>query len=147
MEPVCNDAVFGEMKYKHRWYKTERFSFFNKEWDVIVAAKAFSEKPINDKQRDGYKWFKENFLELADKTANAIIEYINSNCEDLAQTWAGARRVNSSKDLNQIVTPKSLLIKQDGTILLLFECVWDKEHGLAVQVAPEFAIGSQDAFL
>ena len=44
MEVICNDPNFGKMKYKHRWYKTETVPFFNKEWQVTIAAKAYSGK-------------------------------------------------------------------------------------------------------
>jgi hypothetical protein len=45
------------------------------------------------------------------------------------------------------VTPKTLLFKQDGTTLLLLECDWDIDNGVAVKLSPEVAVGGQDLFL
>ena len=47
MNVMINDAVFGEMTYTHRWSKKESFSFFGKNWDITVVAKAFSGNPIS----------------------------------------------------------------------------------------------------
>lgn len=43
MEATCKDIVFGEMSYKHRWYKQQTISMFGKEWTITVAAKAIQE--------------------------------------------------------------------------------------------------------
>lgn len=147
MEPTVNDVVFGEMKYMHRWYKNESISFFNQKYDVTVVAKAYSGKPITDQQRESYQWFNDNLNKIVEKVSNEIVDYINENCEELAVSWSGARKVNSATDLNGIVVPTTLLFKQDGTALFLFNCKWDEEHGIAVQFYPEYEIGSQDVFL
>ena len=55
--------------------------------------------------------------------------------------------ITSSSDLANITIPKTFLFKQNGDFLVLFDCVWDIEHGLAVQVFPEYKIGTQDCFL
>lgn len=140
------DPVFGEMQYKHRWYKGERMAFFDRNWTITVAAKAYSGKPITDQQRESYKHFIDNHDEMAAVIAKQIVEYVNDNCESLAVYWVGARAVSSAYELSQIVRPKTLLIKQDGTTMLLLDCPWD-EGGIAVQVLPDVQIGPQDMFL
>lgn len=147
MEVTYDDPVFGQMSYKHRWYKLDTISLFETEWSISIVAKAYSGKLITDQQRDSYKRFLDESNEIADNVSALIIKYINSNCEELAATWAGSRMVNDAKDLIGIVRPTSLLFKQDGTALFLFDCVWDEEHGLAVQLFPAYEVGSQDAFL
>lgn len=147
MESVYHDPVFGEMSYQHRWYKKESLSLFGRVWPVTVAAKAYSGKPITDRQRESYLWFSQNREMLNQRTTEEIIAYVDQNCEALAATWPGARMLFSAEDVSQVVHPTTLLFQQDGTTLLLMECSWDKEHGLAVELAPTFAIGSQDDFL
>lgn len=44
-------------------------------------------------------------------------------------------------------TITSVLIQQNGDVLLLFEFALDKEDGLAVQIYPKLSVGSQDLFL
>ena len=147
MEIICNDPNFGEMKYKHRWYKTETVRFFNKEWQVTIAAKAYSGKPITDQQRNSYSSFKKNEDKILVTITEIITTYINENYEELSSKWMGARMITSSSDLANITIPKTFLFKQNGDFLVLFDCVWDIEHGLAVQVFPEYKIGTQDCFL
>lgn len=43
-EAKCNDAVFGEMTYRHRWYKEQEISIFGQTWNITVVAKAYSER-------------------------------------------------------------------------------------------------------
>lgn len=147
MEATCNDIVFGEMKYKHRWYKQQTVLMFGKEWDITVAAKAYSGKPITEEEQNGYKYFMENENKMIDVIGEQLKQYINDNLQELATYWMGARSVIKTIELAQMVTPKTLLFKQDGTTLMLLDCVWDEDGGMAVKLIPEVAVGSQDIFL
>lgn len=49
--------------------------------------------------------------------------------------------------VSTVLMPTSLLLKQDGTTLLLFECAWDTDAGFAVQIYPDWEMGRQDLFL
>lgn len=147
MEKTVNDDVFGEMSYKHRWYKRQQINLFAKEWDVTVAAKAYSGKSITDDQRKSYTHFSENEAEMEKTVAEQLKEYVNSNLPELALHWTGARTVETAKDLAQMVTPQTLLFQQDGTTILLLDCVWDEEKGVAVKLYPEVAVGIQDLFI
>ena len=147
MEKKCNDAVFGEMTYKHRWYKKQQVSLFNKEWNITIAAKAYSGKPITEAQQNSYSKFIEGEKEMTAIIGEKLKEYINTNVLDLAEYWLGARKISSITELSQVVEPRTLLFKQDGTTILLLDCVWDKEHGIAVELIPEVTVGSQDIFL
>lgn len=147
MEVVCNDPIFGKMSYKHRWFKQDKFYLFGADWTVSVVARAYSGRPITDRQRESYKRFIEQMDLIADDVSELIMEHVNSNCEEFAAAWPGARMVNCAEDLQSIVRPTSLVFNQDGSVLILFDCVWDEEHGLGVQVFPDYKIGSQDVFL
>lgn len=139
------DPVLGEMQYKHRWYKEATLLLFGIDWNITIAAKAYSGKPITDRQRVSYKQFNDHISEMTDIIANLLVKYINDNCEEFALYWSGAKKISHVNELARIVKPKTLLIQQDGTTLLLFDCPWD-EHGIAVQVIPETQIGPQDMF-
>lgn len=147
MDTSCNDVVFGVMHYKHRWIKKQTISAFGKAWEVTVAAKAYSGKPITKEQQGAYQRFSEKeSIEIA-TIEKTILSYVNSNINDLSVEWVGARKISAIADLAQIVTPKTILFKQDGTTIMLLDCVWDTEAGLAVEIYPEVRIGSQDLFL
>ncbi len=147
MDNICMDSVFGKMIYKHKWYREQKEIIFGKEYTIKIAAKAYSGKPITDEQRDAYCQYikkRDEYLKIA---AEQLIEYINSNFDELACNWQGARKIKNETELPAVVTPKTLLFKQDGTTLLLLECAWDMDNGVAVKLSPEVAVGGQDLFL
>ena len=74
-------------------------------------------------------------------------DYINNNLEELRFNWPAAKKVQDVSALSAIIMPTSLLFKQDGTTLMLFECVWDSDAGFAVQIYPDWEMGRQDLFL
>lgn len=147
MATVINDPVFGKITYQHRWYKTEDIVLFGKHWNITIAAQAYTGQSILQIQRDCYKGFIQHQQEITERIAQELINYININCETLAESWIGARKVQSPLELAEIVQPKTLLFKRDSSVILLLECKWDVEEGLAVQICPDYEIGPQDLFL
>lgn len=146
-EARCNDSVFGEMSYKHRWYKKQQIDVFGKIWDINIVAKAYLSKAITKEQQESYSQFIKNEKKYVETVGEELKRYINGHLQELAVNWAGARMVDSIEDLSQMVTPKTLLFKQDGSMIMLLDCVWDKESGIGIKLIPETVIGSQDLFL
>lgn len=147
MEEIYRDEIFGEMKYKHRWYKKDKIIIFGKKWKIILAVKAYSGKDITEEQKKSYSYYIENENLVIRLIEEKLIEYYNECFQSIAENWSDAHEVNSADDFFNIVCPKTLLIKQDGSMYLLLDCVWDEEHGIAVQVLPDVVVGSQDLFL
>lgn len=147
MEATCKDSVFGEMSYSHRWYKKQTISMFGKDWTITVAAKAYSGKPITEEQKKAYALFMKNEKEMIDSIGDQLKSYVRENLSSLAEYWISARAIVNISELAQMVAPKTLLFKQDGTIIMLLDCVWDIEGGMAVKLTPNVAVGSQDLFL
>lgn len=146
-ETMCNDAVFGEMSYKHRWYKKQKLEMFGQTWEIAVVAKAYTGKPITEEQQKSYILFTDKQDEYVGIISEEIKKYVNANSQELAENWVSARMIDDIDDIAQVATPKTLLFKQDGTTIMLFDCVWDIESGIGVKIIPEVAIGSQDLFL
>lgn len=146
-EMKCNDVVFGEMCYKHRWYKKQYINIFGKEWEITIAAKAYSGKAITEDQQKSYLRFMENEKEYMKVIGEELKAYVNDNFHELAVYWTGAKRVESIEDLSKMVIPKTLLLKQDGSVIMLLDCVWDVENGIGVKLMPELSTGVQDLFL
>ena len=89
----------------------------------------------------------ENEKEMIDIIGEQLKCYVNENLSTLAEYWISARNVTNISELAQMVTPKTLLFKQDGSTLMLLDCVWDVESGMAVKLTPNIEVGSQDLFL
>ncbi|WP_104803264.1 DUF6985 domain-containing protein [Blautia marasmi] len=147
MEATCIDNVFGEMSYKHRWCKKQSISMFGEDWTITIAAKAYSGKPITEEQQKAYSYFMNNEKRMMDTVGEQLKSYVNENLSSLAEYWISARTIVNISELAQMVTPKTLLFKQDGTTIMLLDCVWDIEGGMAVKLAPNIVVGSQDLFL
>lgn len=146
-ETMCNDAVFGEMSYKHRWYKNQKIEMFGQTWEITVAAKAYTGKPITEEQQKSYALFTNKQDEYVRIISEEIKNFVNTHNQELAETWISARMIDDIDDIALVATPKTLLFKQDGTTIMLFDCVWDIESGIGVKIIPEVFIGSQDIFL
>jgi hypothetical protein len=123
------DSVFGEMNYNHSWEKYEEFTLLDKCYRINVIAVAYSDETITDEQRKGYVFFKENIGEISNKTDELIKKYIAAN------------------NITGSFKPVSLLIEQNGNTVILFDCSWDLDNGLAVKVYPEYELGTQDDYL
>lgn len=147
MEIKCNDPIFGEMSYKHGWFKNQSIYIFVKNWDIKILAKAFSQKAINAAEQNAYKNFMENETKFIEIVENSLKDYVNNNLYELSEYWMGARRVKDISELSQMLTPKSLVFKQDGSVIMLLDCVWDVENGVGVKLMPDVSVASQDIFL
>lgn len=144
---VCNNKIFGIMKYDYEWEKVDKIKFLKKEYNITIIAEAFSGEIISKEQEESYLKFKENEKFYMETIENKLKEYVNENLEDLAVYWVGARKIVNTSDLAKVVEPKSILFQQDGTILFLAECEWDIENGIAVKLYPEVEVGPQDIFI
>ena len=121
MNNYIDDPVFGHMEYRHRWFKTDEYEIFGKKWTLTVAAKAYSGKPITDAERASYQKFQENQQETLALLSQKVTDYINNNLEELRFNWPAAKKVQDVSALSAIIMPTSLLFKQDGTTLMLFD--------------------------
>ena len=79
--------------------------------------------------------------------ANCTCNLRNENFDVLCFNWPAAKKIQDASELSTVLMPTSLLFKQDGTTLLLFECAWDTDAGFAVQIYPDWEMGRQDLFL
>ena len=143
MDNKCKDPVFGDMIYKHRWQKTETIKMFEREWNITVVAKAYSNKPISVEQQNSYESYKNNEDKTMQRLSAKIAEYVKLFSSELESEGI---KVLSLKDLSKVVKPKTLLFSQDGTAIMLLDFVLDEEHGIGIDL-DSLEIGNQDLFL
>ena len=140
------DPVFGEMEYKHGWFKNSVINLFGKNWNIKLTAQAYSEKNINNIQRENYSWFKQNFTNLQDKIFNLTKNYINNYLDKELEIQSNIKQVNTMNDLLKFVALKTILIDIEGSIILLLDFNMD-EQGIGIKLYPRMDIGPQDIFL
>lgn len=127
------DPVFGNMEYIHYWRKNEEINFWNRDIQVIIAAKTYRQRPITKEQRTSYQYFEKN-RKMIEKRSKAMLEKYMMDNDVILQE-------------ENIPDLETVLFTKTGEIILLFTCKWEPEHGFAIQVYPKYKMGTQDLFL
>jgi hypothetical protein len=137
-----NDPIFGEMEVKHGWQKKEIVRFWGKSVNIKIKAAQYSNTEITDVQRKNYRQTIDNTAVVSEKAKKAIENYIRHNAETIKLSLPNA----VLSDVEKLVSPRSMIFFADGKYGILFDCLWDSEHGLAVTL-PDYQVGPQDILL
>jgi len=123
------NPIFGEVSFDTGWETKNDVSLFGKEYNVVVLAAAYYEQDgITSEQEAAYGSFLKN--------KNQLLKEV----EKLLRDFAGGNASNR-------FLPTTLLIKRDGGYALLCEDDENEEDGVAVCLAPEKKVVSQDKYL
>ena len=76
---ICDNKVFGIMKYDYEWEKVDEIKLFEKEYNITIIAEAFPDEDISKEQEESYLKFKENEKSYIETVENKLKEYINEN--------------------------------------------------------------------
>ena len=139
MPETIVDCVFGKMEYKHSWTKKEELKVFGKTYLVNITAQAYKGNSILEEQRAFYVEYKKRISKIIEKALPKIEEYCTKsfNLSNITQD-----------NVISALTPKTVLFQRDGTWGLLFDCIWDEEHGVGLLIKnDELIIGPQDILL
>lgn len=135
MLKTINDSVFGEISYKHSWFKEDEVVFFGKLQKVKIKIKAFKGEEILQSQRDNYKIFKW-FIQ---QNLSGIYKNLQEYCEKFYET---------NEKIEQILELTSIYFARDGSWGMLFESKYDVENGLAILFNNDsMIVNSQDVLL
>lgn len=139
-----DDCAFGEMTYRHNWYKQDNMTWGDEKISLRVVAQAYKGQDILDVQREGYISFRNKREALVSSIIKAVVSYYNNLAvdDDLEPKEA------TSDTIVKLVTPKSILFSREGETIILCDCTWDEEEGIAASVRDEnVIITSQDEVL
>jgi hypothetical protein len=135
MLKTINDSVFGEIAYKHSWFKEDEVIFFGKLQKVKIKIKAFKDEEILQSQRDNYKIFKW-FIQ---QNLSEIYKNLQEYCEKFYET---------NEKIEQILELTSIYFARDNLWGMLFESKYDAENGLAIFFNNDsMIVNSQDMLL
>lgn len=138
------DSVFGEMEYKHRWIKKESVFLMDKEYNINIIASAYTGDQICDKQREAYKAFKGKLDKISKRMPGMIEEYVEIHKNDIAEHFP---EIGSPEEAVKFIKPVSVMFDRDGMTVIMCNVAWDEENGIGIEVAPEYKVDLQDAFL
>ena len=124
-----NNAIFGALVFNTGWKTDTSISLFGSAYDVVVKVKAYFEKDgVTAEQESAYTDFSENKA-VRLKTVEKLL--------GIYAEEAAAKRF----------IPKTLLFNRDGSYALLLDDKADADGGIAVTLAPEMEVVSQDEYL
>lgn len=153
---TLNDPAFGELIDRdeagdwYRWYEIDLFG----ERKTVHLAVTYTEKPT-EAQRATFLKFEQHKQACIDKIEKAIFNYYNSFLEEVR---AGLEEdadevmpvISTVNELNDLVTLEEIIVApSDREIGFLFECTWEIEHGLGVQLRDNEVtkVGFQDVVI
>jgi hypothetical protein len=136
------DPVFGEINVKQGWQKKELLQFWNTPVSFKIKAAQYGNKEISDIQRKNYQYFIDNIEMISLKTKDEIAKYMAINKDSIVPNLPSG--VSFSPE--NLVIPKTLIFFADGQFGILFDCEWDNEHGLAINLT-DYSVGSHDILL
>ncbi|WP_282174696.1 DUF6985 domain-containing protein [Vibrio diabolicus] len=133
------DEVFGEMTYRYAWEKEAKTSLWGNDYQLRITASDLDEEGISSKQRQTYKSLWANLEQILSDNDSLLLQYLR---ESLGGTS------NEPTQLHSFLTPKTLLIQQNGDWGILFDSTLDVEHGVALYSENNrLNVGPQDDFL
>lgn len=144
MSEKVKDSVFGEMEYKHRWIKKENINLLDKEFSLSIIASAYTGDQICDAQREAYTAFKGKLDKVSRRMPGMIEEYVEIHKAEIAEHFP---EICEPADAIKYVKPVSVMFARDGKTVIMCNVAWDEENGIGIEVAPEYKVDLQDAFL
>lgn len=144
MSEKVKDSVFGEMEYKHRWIKKENINLLDKELSLNIIASAYTGDQICDAQREAYTAFKGKLDKVSRRMPGMIEEYVEIHKAEIAEHFP---EIGEPADAIKYVKPVSVMFARDGKTVIMCNVAWDEENGIGIEVAPEYKVDLQDAFL
>jgi len=131
------NKVFGDVTFDDGagWVVNEplKMELWGSSYSVKVTAESYSEdEAITKEQENAYKKFKSVLSKKQTATEKLLSDYLDD---------AGAEQLRSR------LTPKFLIINDEGECALLFDDTEDEDDGLAVVLLPEEEVMTQDEYL
>lgn len=136
MEMIEN-KVFGKLTYDFQWEKQENVTFWGKEFSVTIIVEALPDETITKIQESNYESIKENDEILTIDDFSLIKKYLYEDYE---------LDISDYEDLFNHAIPQSILYKQNGKVVVLFDLEED-ELGFGIEILPNKSIGVQDLYI
>lgn len=134
-----NDSVFGEMEYRHSWFKTQTVNWWGAEnLDVKITAHAYDGEKITDQQRNSFLEYSQNIDDVINDSVSSVCDFLRLNF-DVECT---------KKNLFELLTPTAVVFFESGSWGVLFDSKADAEHGVSLyKEQAQWKVGFQDDFL
>jgi len=123
------DSVFGNMNFSTGWKVNIEISLFGRVYPILLKARAYYEADgLTTAQEDAFSDCK---------------HHMNERCKEIEALL----QLHGGQSCMERYTPRTLLFEKDGGYALLCDDSCNPDDGIAVILAPEQKVMSQDDYL
>ncbi len=139
MKKEIFDSIFGKMEYDYSWCKEEVINFWTTNTKIKMVAQAYSGQEIIDIQRENYIYFKNNINEISKISYEKIKLFYFDNYEKIKEENNEVcikypiNKINEI-NFNELIKIKTLIFTKNIYFGFLCDCLWEKEHGIAILI-------------
>ncbi len=123
---ITNDSVFGPMTFVHSWKTTRKIDGIG---EIAIIAQAFPGEEISNVQRVSFQTFMSSPTGFLDQASAALSKYI--------------AKIQQNAPVG-ILTPESVLFRQDGVWGFLYPSPVGEDDGLSVRFEGNQVIADTD---
>lgn len=149
-----NDRIFGELEYDYMWFKDVEIDFFEKKVEIVLSIDGEENAKFDNKQYEAYNLLIENWNEIQNKIVKSILDYYKEKRSELGYDITFNEKyklIETFQELMNNITLVGINIPYgecfDGLgVGITFDCTWDKENGVGVQLVDGnvILVGYQD---
>ncbi|HOJ79056.1 MAG TPA: hypothetical protein PL158_13325 [Bacillota bacterium] len=139
------DELFGYLEYDFLWQGQMELKIYNRSYNVLLSIECDEDEDISELQRQSMVEFLKNEAKIINEVEQAIFQYYQSICslkreKNVKNIDEIAPIVYRIDEVGKLVKPVNFYIRNteaERTISILFECTWDFDLGVGVQLVNE----------
>mgnify|MGYP001129864906 CR=1 FL=1 len=151
---MIEDEVFGKLTFDYTWFRYEKIIFCGEEKDILILVAGEEDGKFDEGQYEAYRMLKSKWVKMQEGILESILDYYKNKRKELGydEEWNEAyTEIVTTKDLLNYIILVSIKIPYADiyggrSIGLSFDCTWDDENGLGIQLCDEHVVevGYQD---
>jgi len=155
---TLDDPAFGELSdYEHGWRRRYGISIFGEEREIDIRIETEAEP--TQQQRETFLRFEYNKESIIRNIEKSIYEYYISIIDGRRNDFGDSKDemmpiIADVEGMGTVVSPEVILLSDwdpphDKRIGFLFDCTWDEDHGVGVELTDNevTGVGDQDIVL
>lgn len=132
-----NDKILGELIYDGGWKKDEILVYRKKEIKIKIIFSAYEDEYVNEKQIEGYRWFKTNIANILEESQKLIIKHYEYFKEDILEE---CNIKTLPDDIFSLIEVEYILITENGRVGILFNNMIGEEEVIIIDENKKLSI-------
>ncbi|MGV3025097.1 DUF6985 domain-containing protein [Clostridium thermobutyricum] len=132
-----NDKILGELIYDGGWKKDEILVYRKKEIKIKIIFSSYEDEYVNEKQIEGYRWFKTNIANILEESQKLIIKHYEYFKEDILEE---CNIKTLPDDIFSLIEVEYILITENGRVGILFNNMIGEEEVIIIDENKKLSI-------